>query len=74
MGMLDRMKGDEPKTATDPVCKMKVDTAKAPGGKSEHGGQWYYFCSAGCKRAFDADPHKYLGAHHHGDSRHMGAH
>ena len=25
----------------------------------------YYFCSAGCKSKFDADPHKYLGAHSH---------
>ena len=74
MGMFDRLKGNEPKTAIDPVCKMTVDVAKPPGGRSEHGGQSYFFCSPGCKRAFDADPHKYLGAHGHGDARHMGGH
>jgi Cu+-exporting ATPase len=43
---------------------MKVDPAKAA-GKSQHGAQTYYFCSAGCKAKFDADPHKYLGTHAH---------
>jgi Cu+-exporting ATPase len=28
--------------------------------KSEHGGRTYYFCSAGCKTKFDANPKKYL--------------
>jgi len=45
--------------AIDPVCKMKVDrkTAKYT---SKHGGKSYYFCAPGCKKAFDADPKKYL--------------
>jgi Cu+-exporting ATPase len=51
-------------SATDPVCHMKVDPAKAA-GKSEHAGEAYYFCSPGCKQKFDADPHKFLGAHSH---------
>ena len=46
--------------AIDPVCKMEVDTANPPGGKTEHGGQTYYFCAPGCKRMFERDPDKYL--------------
>jgi len=45
--------------AIDPVCKMEVDTA-APAATSEYDGTTYYFCAAGCKRAFDDDPQKYL--------------
>ncbi len=29
--------------------------------KSEHMGKTYYFCSPGCKKAFDAEPHRYMG-------------
>ena len=45
--------------ATDPVCGMKVDphTAKH---RAEHGGRTFYFCSAGCRAKFEADPNKYL--------------
>jgi len=55
--------------AIDPVCGMDVDEKDAA-GKSEYKGQTYYFCSLGCKKAFDADPEKYLSktnehAHHH---------
>ena len=46
--------------AIDPICKMEVDTANPPGGKSEHQGTAYYFCAPGCKRSFDQDPQKYL--------------
>ncbi len=42
--------------ATDPVCKMTVDKASPPGGTAEHGGETYYFCSAGCQHAFTDDP------------------
>jgi uncharacterized protein len=44
--------------ATDPVCGMKVDRAKAV--TKEFGGQTYYFCSNHCLHAFEADPDKYL--------------
>jgi YHS domain-containing protein len=37
---------------------MSVDEKKAP-FKSEHDGKTFYFCSAGCKTAFDKDPHRY---------------
>ncbi|HVP04383.1 MAG TPA: YHS domain-containing protein [Dehalococcoidia bacterium] len=46
-------------TAIDPVCKMEVDTA-SPAATSEYRGTTYYFCAPGCKKAFDADPEKYL--------------
>lgn len=42
----------------DVVCGMQVDPQKAA-GKSEHDGKVYHFCSASCKRKFDADPAHY---------------
>jgi Cu+-exporting ATPase len=45
--------------ATDPVCGMKVDTG-ARGPSFEHGGETYWFCSAGCRTKFAADPERYL--------------
>ena len=45
--------------AIDPVCKMDVDE-KTAAATSEHKGATYYFCAPGCKKAFDADPEKYL--------------
>src|SRR5688572_1882937 len=45
--------------ATDPVCGMKVDPHKAK-HQVEHGGRTYYFCSAGCKDKFLANPQRYL--------------
>jgi len=43
----------------DPVCGMNVDPHETP-HHSLHGGQTYYFCSAGCKESFDKEPGKYL--------------
>ncbi len=40
--------------ATDPVCGMKVDRAKAV--TTEHAGKTYYFCSPHCLHSFQADP------------------
>lgn len=48
-------------TVKDVVCGMEIDPATAA-GKSEYKGQTYYFCSSGCKRSFDKDPEKYMGA------------
>jgi xanthine dehydrogenase accessory factor len=48
-------------TAIDPVCGMTVEIANAR-YRSEHAGEVYYFCAAGCKAAFDKDPHSYLTA------------
>ena len=41
----------------DPVCDMEVDPRTAL--SSEYQGQTYYFCSMGCKQAFDANPAEY---------------
>ena len=54
--------------AKDPVCGMDVDPKQAA-GKSEYQGQTYYFCSIGCKKAFDKEPAKYAGESE-GRSRH----
>jgi uncharacterized membrane protein YraQ (UPF0718 family)/YHS domain-containing protein len=53
--------GEKAKLATDPVCGMTVDPSTAA-QRSEVGGRTYYFCSAGCKDAFDAEPARYFGA------------
>ncbi len=50
-------------TATDPVCGMSVDIATAR-FRHEHEGQTFYFCSAGCRDRFAADPGKYTGPDH----------
>ena len=44
----------------DVVCGMQVDPKQAA-GQSEYQGQTYYFCSAGCKKKFDANPAQYVG-------------
>ncbi|MCX7839663.1 MAG: YHS domain-containing protein [Anaerolineae bacterium] len=43
----------------DPVCGMTVIEGKEA-AKSEYKGTVYYFCSRGCKVAFDKDPEKFL--------------
>ncbi len=55
--------------AKDLVCGMEVDPKTAT-GKSEYKGQTYYFCSPGCKKAFDKEPEKYLGDTQRGESHH----
>lgn len=45
--------------AKDLVCGMDVDPATAK-HSTEYQGQTYYFCAPGCKRAFEADPTKYV--------------
>ncbi|EJL37910.1 copper/silver-translocating P-type ATPase [Caulobacter sp. AP07] len=43
----------------DPVCGMTVDPATAK-HHTVHDGQDHWFCSAGCKAKFEADPDRYL--------------
>jgi Cu+-exporting ATPase len=45
--------------AIDPVCGMTVDPHSAK-HRASHRGQPYYFCCAGCKTKFEADPNRYL--------------
>ncbi len=47
-------------SATDPVCDMKVDTRKPPGGTHDHDGETYYFCGAGCRVVFSREPESFL--------------
>jgi uncharacterized protein len=47
------------KPTTDPVCGMTVDPRTAT-EHVEHGGVTYYFCSAGCREAFEKDAERYL--------------
>jgi Cu+-exporting ATPase len=47
-------------SVVDPVCGMTVDPHKTP-HKHTHQGRPYYFCSAGCRTKFAAEPAKYLG-------------
>jgi P-type Cu+ transporter len=46
----------------DPVCGMTVDP-RAAAHRQSHQGHTYYFCSAGCRAKFAADPPQYLGSH-----------
>jgi P-type Cu+ transporter len=48
-------------SAIDPVCGMTVEVGTAI-HIDEHDHQKYYFCSAGCKTKFQANPTKYLEA------------
>jgi Cu+-exporting ATPase len=41
----------------DPVCGMTVDPHKTP-HRDSYRGRPYYFCSAGCRSKFAADPEK----------------
>ena len=50
---------EQPRDATDPVCGMSVTLA----GARHHAdvkGRKYYFCCAGCRTKFLADPERYL--------------
>lgn len=45
--------------ALDPVCHMEVEVATAR-WITEHAGETHYFCSPGCKAAFEKDPSAFL--------------
>jgi xanthine dehydrogenase accessory factor len=49
--------------AADPVCGMDVEVA-SDSQRTEHDGQSYYFCSAGCRAVFGQDPSRYAVAAH----------
>ncbi len=58
-GFTETVTMSKPETAIDPVCQMTVDVATAR-FVSEHEGTTYYFCAAGCQRAFEADPASFI--------------
>ena len=45
--------------ATDPICGMTVEPARAA-GRHDHAGTTYWFCSVGCRERFAGDPAHYL--------------
>jgi YHS domain-containing protein/uncharacterized membrane protein YraQ (UPF0718 family) len=47
------------KLVRDPVCGMSVDPATAT-QKVDYMGATHYFCSAGCRSAFEKDPARYM--------------
>jgi YHS domain-containing protein len=49
------------KPVVDPVCGMSVD-AETTKIIATIEGQPYYFCAEGCRKAFEENPQKYLGA------------
>ena len=53
-------KSRAPHLVKDVVCGMTVDAETTP-HHAEYQGQTYYFCSAGCRTKFIADPQRYLG-------------
>ena len=56
----DHAAASGPAPLLDPVCGMTVTEKSAH--RHEHAGTTYYFCSAGCKGKFAADPLQYLSA------------
>jgi xanthine dehydrogenase accessory factor len=60
-GLTTGVRVTPPEEAIDPVCGMTVDIATAH-FHSEHGGENYYFCAAGCQSTFEADPAQYVPA------------
>ena len=44
---------------TDPVCGMKVVEGKQA-AQSEYKGKTFYFCSRGCKVAFEKSPTRFV--------------
>ncbi|WP_180685559.1 heavy metal translocating P-type ATPase [Streptomyces gossypiisoli] len=50
----------EGSAVTDPVCGMSIENASASQSRNTGTGT-YYFCSAHCATAFDADPERYTG-------------
>ncbi|HEY8874922.1 MAG TPA: heavy metal-binding domain-containing protein, partial [Stellaceae bacterium] len=58
-GVADAGNADTGNTGRDPVCGMMVDPATAK-HRAEHAGHDYFFCSAGCRDRFIAEPARYL--------------
>jgi YHS domain-containing protein len=52
---------EENQVHKDPICGM--DVKDGPNAiKYDYKGKTYYFCSPGCRRAFEKDPEKALRA------------
>ncbi|WP_328530700.1 heavy metal translocating P-type ATPase [Nocardioides sp. NBC_00368] len=55
---MSRPAHEHPVQAADPVCGMSVDPASTP-HSATYRGERYFFCSAGCRQRFEADPVSY---------------
>jgi Cu+-exporting ATPase len=60
---------------TDPVCGMTVDPTSTQ-HSADHDGERFYFCSAGCRDKFLANPNEYAkhDQHDHGHQERAGGH
>lgn len=58
---VEALAADVAATAVDPICGMTVKVAGAR-HQAEHAGQTFYFCCAGCRERFVADPQRYATA------------
>jgi uncharacterized membrane protein YraQ (UPF0718 family)/YHS domain-containing protein len=59
--MMEASPAEKSQTATDPVCGMTVDPATAQ-HRYDYGDSTFYFCSAGCREAFQKDPERHLSS------------
>jgi uncharacterized membrane protein YraQ (UPF0718 family)/YHS domain-containing protein len=69
LGAMEAPPDEHGPMATDPVCGMSVNPATAT-HRSTYQGHDFYFCSAACRAAFEANPERYsseagTAAHHH---------
>lgn len=55
----DRARGPAGEVVTDPVCGMAVIKTDAT-ASAGYRGQMFYFCSAECRRTFEANPERYV--------------
>ena len=46
--------------AVDPVCKMEVCEKEAATRSMKYNDKTYYFCTSGCRVAFQKGPERYL--------------
>lgn len=54
----DRRDGDA--RQVDPVCGMEVDPGATTVERIDRKGVSYYFCSADCRRQFEASPEQFV--------------
>jgi YHS domain-containing protein len=48
----------------DPVCGMTIERKTAAGSSMVYEGEEVFFCSERCRRAFDAEPERFVPERH----------
>ena len=48
----------------DPVCGMTIELATAAGGRVVYESEEIHFCSDNCRRAFEAEPERFVPERH----------